>query len=157
MADLIADCRAKGVCLLPSDGGLTIDAPQDVLTPNLLDQLKTHKAEILAILQPNAEVPEIDRRDAAAVLQAALGLLEFDPLFPPELLEALREADVRWDDEPATDVVTRYCPAKPTSPICTCGSTTWLDLAIHEGRSLRRECSRCHKFISFPIWYGNTT
>jgi hypothetical protein len=47
--------------------------------------------------------------EATAVWLAALGP-EGDPLFPPDTLEALRAADVRWADEPA-----------PVPPVATTG------------------------------------
>jgi hypothetical protein len=51
LADLLAECDAHGIrLLLADDGGLTIDAPQDVLTPDLLVRLKAHKGELLAML-----------------------------------------------------------------------------------------------------------
>jgi hypothetical protein len=39
---------------------------------------------------------------------------------------------------------------------CKCGSTEFSDTVIHEGQSLRRECTRCHRLIGFPLWYGET-
>jgi hypothetical protein len=55
--ELLADCDARGIRLVPAgDGGLTIDAPKDALTPDLIGRLKSHKAELLAILRP-AEGP----------------------------------------------------------------------------------------------------
>jgi hypothetical protein len=42
-------------------------------------------------------------------------------------------------------------------PLCQCGSTAWLDLPIHGGRSTRRDCACCGRFLDFPIWYGNDT
>jgi hypothetical protein len=52
LADLLADCNAHGIrLLLADDGGLTIDAPHDALTPDLLDRLKAHKAGLLTMLQ----------------------------------------------------------------------------------------------------------
>lgn len=49
-------------------------------------------------------------------------------------------------------------PAPPHAPIrrpiCRCGSTTWRDVPIHNGQSTRRDCGRCGRFISFPVWYG---
>jgi hypothetical protein len=33
-----------------------------------------------------------------------------------------------------------------------CGSTTYRDIAIHEGASVRRDCSKCGRFIGFPVW-----
>jgi hypothetical protein len=51
--DLLAECKAQGIRLaLAGDGGLAIDAPQDALTPDLLDRLKANKAELLAMLRP---------------------------------------------------------------------------------------------------------
>jgi hypothetical protein len=29
------------------------------------------------------------------------------------------------------------------------------DFPIHGGRSTRRDCAVCERFISFPLWYGN--
>jgi len=44
-----------------------------------------------------------------------------------------------------------------TKPVCRCGSTTWRDVPIHDGQSIRRDCGRCGKFMGFPVWYGNDT
>lgn len=41
-----------------------------------------------------------------------------------------------------------------TEEICCCGSTTWREVVIHVGRSVRRDCARCGRFIDFPLWYG---
>ena len=50
--ELLADCDARGIRLLPSsDGGLTLDAPQDAVTPELLDGLRQHKSELLKLLR----------------------------------------------------------------------------------------------------------
>ena len=53
LAELLADCDAWGIRLHPAgDGGLTIDAPQAALTPDIVARLKAHKAELLALLRP---------------------------------------------------------------------------------------------------------
>lgn len=39
-------------------------------------------------------------------------------------------------------------------PFCRCGSAETVDVPIHDGRSLRRDCARCRRFIDFPVWYG---
>jgi hypothetical protein len=55
LAELLADCDARGIRLHPAgDGGLTIDAPQAALTPNMVARLKAHKAELLDLLRPAA-------------------------------------------------------------------------------------------------------
>ena len=56
LTELMADCNVHGIQLLAADdGGLTIDAPQNALTPDLLDRLKAHKAELLTRLQSTAD------------------------------------------------------------------------------------------------------
>lgn len=102
LAELLADCEAHGIRLvLAGEGGLTIDAPHDALTSDLLARLRDHKAELLALLWP----------------------------MPPE---------------------------RP-KPVCRCGSTTWRDVPVHRGQSVRRDCGRCERFLNFPVWYGNDT
>lgn len=57
LAELLADCDARGIRLHPAgDGGLTIDAPQAALTPDMVARLKAHKAELLALLRPAVAV-----------------------------------------------------------------------------------------------------
>ncbi|OHB70153.1 MAG: hypothetical protein A2V70_14835 [Planctomycetes bacterium RBG_13_63_9] len=52
LADLLTECDARGIRLHPvGDGGLTIDAPQAALTPNMVARLKADKAELLALLR----------------------------------------------------------------------------------------------------------
>ncbi len=145
LADLLAECDAHGIrLLLADDGGLTIDAPQDAVTPNLLDRLKAHKGELLTMLgsalgfdvnsAPDAEpAPETEKRTHR---------------MPPELR---RPVGATLDTCPITH------PATTTEQICRCGSTTWRNVPIHEGQSIRRDCRRCGRFICFPIWYGKDT
>ena len=57
LADLLAECDAHGIRLALADGdGLTIDAPQAALTPDLLARLKAHKADLRAMLRSVSEV-----------------------------------------------------------------------------------------------------
>ena len=53
LAELMADCDARGIRLHPAgEGDLTIDAPQETLKPDMVARLKAHKAELLALLRP---------------------------------------------------------------------------------------------------------
>lgn len=105
---LLDQCHARGIRLVAmDDGDLTVDAPQGVLTPALLEQLRAHKAALVDHLQP-----------------------------------AFRHE---------TRLVSPMSAAKP---VCRCGSTTWRDVAIHDGQSTRRDCVRCGRFIDFSRWYG---
>ncbi len=49
---------------------------------------------------------------------------------------------------------TNAAPASPAKAVCRCGGTTWQDVPIHDGQSVRRDCGRCGRFLSFPVWYG---
>lgn len=162
--ELLAECAARGIRLsAAAGGGLDIDAPQDILTPELLARLKSHKAELLAMLPSASQATGIDPTDL--IWQAALDRLAGDPDFPPDVMEVLRVASLRWIDEALPSGPTIECvpaatpnPAGPTTkPICRCGSTTWRDVSIHGGRSVRRDCSRCTRFLDFPVWYGKDT
>lgn len=113
LAELLDECDAQGIRLIPSgNGGLTIDAPDDALTPGLMARLTTHKADLLAFLRPM-------------------------PIAFPD-----------------TSIAIQDTPAMPSTAVCRCGSTKWRDVPIHGGKSIRRDCARCDRFISFPVWYG---
>lgn len=53
-AELLAECQARRIILQAHGGQLDIDAPAGILTPELLARLRTCKAELLAMLQPQA-------------------------------------------------------------------------------------------------------
>ncbi len=42
-------------------------------------------------------------------------------------------------------------------PSCRCGASTWRDVQIHNGQSVRRDCAVCGRFIEFALWYGEPT
>ncbi len=53
-------------------------------------------------------------------------------------------------------------PAKVrTPPVCRCGSTRWNDVVLHHephnGQSTRRDCAKCRRFISFPVWHRTSS
>jgi hypothetical protein len=95
--------------------------------------------------------------DVTAVWQAVLDRLRGDPLFPPDLLNAMRGASVRWGSEPAQNMAEANELGNAAKPVCRCGSTRWRDVRIHGGQSVRRDCRKCRKFIAFPVWYGRAT
>lgn len=68
-----------------------------------------------------------------------------------DLLAMLRPAP---DLAPALPAQTCEAPAKPTKAVCRCGGTTWRDVPLHGGQSVRRDCGRCGRFLDFPVWYG---
>lgn len=38
-----------------------------------------------------------------------------------------------------------------------CDSAEYMDVSIHDGRSLRRDCATCGRFLYFSKWYGQDT
>jgi hypothetical protein len=96
---------------------MTIDAPRDALTPELLARLKANKAELLKLLRPRWAFDVDEAPDA--------------------------------EPAPVSDAIAAG------EPICRCGSTTWRDVPILDGQSLRRDCGRCGRPIEFE--YGTRT
>ena len=99
---------------------------------------------------------------------AADGNLEIDAppdTLSPELLSRLKayKADLLAmlgpapEVDPAPLVATEIEVAAPKIPICRCGSTTWRDVPIHGGQSVRRDCGGCGRFVDFPNWYEEDT
>jgi hypothetical protein len=73
--DLLTECKSRGIQLtLADDCGLTIDAPQDALTPNLLARLKAHKADVLDAIE------RFDERAAIMEFDAGLSRHEAERL-----------------------------------------------------------------------------
>ena len=92
---------------------------------------------------------------------AADGNLEIDAppdTLSPELLSRLKayKADLLAMLQSTASVPspTEIVTAAPKIPICRCGSTTWRDVPIHGGQSVRRDCGGCGRFVDFPNWYG---
>lgn len=62
------------------------------------------------------------------------------------LAMSVESADEPTADEPQID---------PNAPRCDrCGSVEFVEVAIHGGASLRRDCARCRRTWGFPAWYG---
>jgi hypothetical protein len=74
-----------------------------------------------------------------------------DPLAALEGLEAVPLSEFR---KPKTPPPPRKPKPRKPDVVCPCGSTQWRDVPIHGGRSIRRVCARCGRFIAFPLWYG---
>jgi hypothetical protein len=122
------------------------------MTPDLVDRLKAHKAELLAILRgetgdpgsnpetqtkPTSQIRNNHDRGVSQTAPAGMvgGVIDGDDPFGPRLKIPRRAAG--------------------PEPVCRCGSTTWRDVPIHDGRSTQRDCTRCRRFIDFTRWYEN--
>jgi hypothetical protein len=64
------------------------------------------------------------------------------------------------------DLLDRLRQHKPTllallradAPRCgRCGTREFVDVSIHGGRSVRRDCAGCGRFLDFSVWYGKKT
>ena len=79
---------------------------------------------------------------------------------PPKALEPAPEpADIEPKPvEPAPAIPASPDPVQPSTvhhkPVCRCGSHRYVDVPIHGGQSLRRDCADCSRFIAFVLWYG---
>jgi len=69
LADLLLDLERAGVQELIPDGDRLRYRPRSALTPDLADRLKTHKPDLLAVLQP-AETPGVAVSTPAAGIRA---------------------------------------------------------------------------------------
>ena len=116
VGNLLADLKARGVKLVAHGDRLRY-YPRSAVTPDLLERIKIHKVELLALVRPGAAT---SASDAGARTE--------------------REAP-RW-------------PAQPSSAECRCGSRKTVDVLIHGGQSVRRDCACCGRFIAFMVWYG---
>jgi len=128
VTELLAECEARDIRLLAApDGSLTVDAPGVGLTDDLLAQLRAHKQDILKAI----EEPTASVRDCES-------------------------PDLEFNGQHRQ---TRTCETKNHSlgAMCRCGATTWRDVLIHGGRSIRRDCATCGRFLDFPVWYSPNT
>jgi predicted RNA-binding Zn-ribbon protein involved in translation (DUF1610 family) len=125
-AGLLAALHRRGVTVELRDGQLWC-GPRRALGTADIALLRTHKAALLALL----------RGGQAAGDQPPPGPTPPEPVVPA----------------PAAPQPPPH--AGPAAPRCPhCGSAATRDVAIHSGRSVRRDCAQCGRFISFPVWYG---
>jgi hypothetical protein len=142
-AELLMDLGRQGI-RLEADGERLRFHPRSALTPDLLGRLKAHKGELLTLLRDasNFDIDSAPNAEPTPITEKRTHRM------PPELRGRVKAT---LDTCPIID------PTTTTEQICRCGSITWRDVPIHDGRSVRRDCGRCGRFIDFPIWYGNGT
>jgi hypothetical protein len=147
---LIRRCHDAGITLEATDEGLAYDGPADAVSP-LLDDLRIHKPDVLALLRDWPEwaledtvAPDDWSQIRLAINQVRTRIAEFLAILRP-----LSEAEVV--------VAESTTPAQPTAAVC---SVRCHHLAgrgsLHGGRSVRRDCGRCGRFLDFPVWNGQS-
>ena len=119
-------------------------SPRTAVTPELANRMKAHKGELLAMLRLPIDSPTA----FAAVVDSDI------PKLSDEIIEW---ALTVWEKPRRLPAVSRDAAAIAATRICRCGSTTWCDVKIHGGQSVRRDCGRCGRLIKFPVWYGKDT
>lgn len=63
-----------------------------------------------------------------------------------------RVSVIRSEEDPFT--ARPHAHQRPAEGRCVCGSDRWVDIPIHGGQSVRRDCARCDRFGGFVVWYG---
>jgi hypothetical protein len=115
LAALLTHCQAQGVRLIPGAGeAVTIDGPADAMTPDLIDRLKAHKHELLAVLRRGQPAHTVGPTDAEPLWRAVL-----------DRLADLRTGEDRWLDDPGEPLGPDGWPVgsiMPPDPCPACGS-----------------------------------
>ena len=92
--------------------------------------------------------------------------VKFSPrsAMPPELTEIIKaqkaaviETLVARSSKPVREPAIPVIQRKPVTIRCRrCGSDEYIDVPIHHGQSIRRDCAKCGRLIDFPVWYGKS-
>jgi hypothetical protein len=75
-AELVVVLTSRGVKLHPEGTGIRCEAPRGVLTSDLLAELRTHKAEVLAMLTRPTDSDRLDLPDCMALIGEAFDTVE---------------------------------------------------------------------------------
>ena len=91
---LINELRDLGVRLKIEDNRLQY-SPRQAVTPRIAEALKTHKIELLKLLQPAVATIQGNGCDVQKIWKETLERLRGDPDFTDKMLDALQAADVK--------------------------------------------------------------
>lgn len=63
-------------------------------------------------------------------------------------------SECHWIDN--DDIIGSHKTANNSATQCRrCRSESFVDVSIHEGKSIRRDCEKCGAFHSFLVWGGS--
>ena len=104
----------------------------------------------------------LERAEVAAIaVGEPLGLLtpegaKLQALFHPLVASAASRlaAGVRAVCLPPTAARTPIQAAKSTTGCRKCGCESFVEVAVHEGRSTRLDCEKCNAHVRFSRWYA---
>jgi hypothetical protein len=154
-AALLSKLTARGV-EFQVDGDKLNVRTEDPLKSDELAMLRRHKPAILALLQGNT-------RAAAPIIEGTehfcLWVDDADghrPEFVPGLHYDVRQPRrLAGPCSPFGNPNMRSASYPSLLTVCDrCGATEFTNTEIHEGRSLRRDCAKCNRFMGWPRWYG---
>jgi hypothetical protein len=136
-ATLLANLTSRGVVLTQVDGDIQVETPKGELTAIDIQIIKGHKSELLDLL----EVPSCWDEYHDAITRAFANPSTREDIGP------------LWLTDPDGWPGSRPPAAKPAPGTCDrCGSDQHKDFPIHGGQSIRRDCAKCGRFISWPNW-----
>ena len=143
VSEVIAEARRLGIALKAS-GETVLYSPRAAMTAQLAEGIRAVKPVLLSELEgtkppaaaPSLPVPKYVRRATAAAPRATRGAEK-------------AAASERWPDYDTTF----FDRGRPKAG-CKCGADVWIDIPIHKGQSLRRDCAACNLFLSHQKWYG---
>ncbi len=124
-AVLLAEIQQLGVCLEARGDTLHAEAPEDILTPELVAKLKAHKAELLTVLEESigARIAQTHGLTLADLQQAASpdwSEIEHDPPTLEALAHSITIRRMRERGEVPPDytatTVCRHCGPVPIYP-----------------------------------------
>ena len=139
--DLLNDLARRNIRLEAAGNRLRF-YPRSAVTAELAEQMKAQKAELIALLESKGKEPSASSLDWLDTVE----IVPYGAL--ADWFESLPTLDSGADLSPKAD-------STPGCPRCGCQRTR--DFPIHAGQSTRRECARCRRFVSFPIWNGKDT
>lgn len=123
------------------DGKLLIGNPE-ALTQYDRDEVRLHKAEIIALIERGGVVDDFRWHPKADT--------------PAHRARALpRPLPMPAESPPEVDLPLEVGPEPPGGWEFTCrrcGAHQYHDHAVHDGRSTRRDCATCRLTDGFPTW-----
>jgi hypothetical protein len=134
---LLANLMSRGVTLSMSGNDIQVEAPTGELIPSDIEQIRRHKPELLNLIT----IPTRWNDYHDAITHAFANPSNREDIGP------------LWMTDPDGWPGSRPPAAKPAPGTCDrCGSDQHKDFPIHGGQSIRRDCAKCGRFISWPNW-----
>ena len=135
-ASLLANLTFRGVVLTKVDGDIQIQSPKGELTDNDIQIIKDHKPELIDLLTVPSRWGEYHDAIAHAFANPSTRE-EIGPL---------------WMTEPDGFGPCEFHETTLPGDCDHCGSDQHKDYSIHGGRSIRRDCANCGRFIQWQKW-----